>query len=388
MSGKTGGMYGYRGRACRGTTCSGWGATGSVSVQAIPSGAPALSAPTLSNNGSYTVSWTSVSGASSYKLEESVNGGAWILIQNSSALALAMTSKANGTYSYRATGCNAAGCGGLSAAINVRVQYPPASAPSLSTPGTSTNGSYTITWSSVATATAYRLEESAAGGGWATVYSSNGYSHAIGGKGNGSYAYRVIACNDGGCSAYSQNASVSVLLPPTAAPVLSVPATNSTGAYNVSWTAVGLATSYRLEESTNGGAWVLIHDEGSTTRALGGKASATYSYRVQACNSSGCAGWSNVASASVQRIPNIPANTYGVMDAASKTQWKISAHWEAVPEATWYELTGYFGYNGPATTSFKIVKSVHPPEEDMPFQVRACNANGCSAWSAIFYASL
>ncbi len=388
VSGKTGGIYGYRGRACRGAICSGWSASANVSVQAIPSGTPALSAPTISNNGSYTVSWTSVSGAASYRLEESLNGSSWATVQDSAALSATPANKPDGVHSYRVTPCNAAGCGTVSSSASVRVVRPPASPPNINAPYNSINGSYTVSWTGIPTATSYQLEESALGGGWVGIYSGNGNSFSINGKGNGSYAYRVTACNEGGCSGYSQNASVSVLLPPAAAPLLSAPGTNSTGAYNVSWTAVGLATSYRLEESTNGGAWVLVHDEGATTRALGGKASAAYSYRVQACNTSGCGGWSTVASVSVQRIPNIPANAYGTMDAASKTQWKISAFWDSVPDATWYELTGYFGYNGPATTSFRIVKSVHPPEEDMPFQVRACNANGCSPWSAIFYASL
>ncbi|MEA5668061.1 wall-associated protein [Stenotrophomonas sp. MH1] len=387
-SGKAGGLYGYRGRACRNAICSGWGATASVSVQAIPSGASTLSAPAFSNSGSYTVSWTGVSGAAKYKLEESTNGGSWTLIGDSPALSLAIVNRANGTYSYRVNSCNAAGCGTMSSSINVRVLHPPASAPQLSVPSTSTNGSYTITWSMVSTATSYQLEESAPGSGWASVYSGGGNSHTISGKGNGSHAYRVKACNEGGCSGYSQNASVSVLLPPAAAPTLSVPATNSTGAYNVSWTAVGLATSYRLEESINGGAWALIHDEGATNRSLNSKATASYRYRVKACNSSGCSGWSAEVMVSVMRIPDVPSNAWGQITSSSRSQWKISASWSAVPGATRYELTGYFGYNGPDTTSFMIVRSVSSPTEDMPFQVRACNDSGCSPWSTTFYASL
>lgn len=388
MGGKAGGTYGYRGRACRGATCSGWGATGSVSVQAVPSGSSTISAPSLSNSGTFMVNWSSVSGAASYRLDESLNGSGWATLQDSAALSATLANKPDGVHAYRVTPCNAAGCGTASGNASVRVVRPPESPPGINAPYDSINGSYTISWTGVPTATSYQLEESALGAGWVGIYSGNGNSFSINGKSSGSYAYRVTACNEGGCSGYSHNASLSVLLPPVAAPALSVPATNSTGAYNVSWTAVALATSYRLEESTSGGAWGLIHDEGAATRALSGKASSTYSYRVQACNSSGCGGWSAVASVSVQRIPNIPANTYGVMDAASKTQWRISAYWDAVPEATWYELTGYFGYSGPATTSFRLVKSVNPPEDAMQFRVRACNAIGCSAWSAFFYASL
>ncbi|MGE8226453.1 MAG: wall-associated protein [Stenotrophomonas sp.] len=385
MSGKTGGMYGYRGRACRSATCSDWGATGNVSVQAIPSGTPALSAPTLSNNGSYTVSWTGVSGASSYKLEESINGGGWTLIQNTSALALAMASKANGTYSYRATSCNAAGCGGMSAAVDVRVQYPPASAPSLSVPGTSTNGSYTITWSSVATATSYRLEESAAGGSWATVYSSNGNSHAIGGKGNGTYAYRVTACNDGGCSGYSQNAQVSVLLPPSTTPTLSGPTVSTTGSYTISWTAVASAADYELEESANGANWVLAQKSVALSKNLTGKGEGNYSYRVRACNQSGCTGYSASHQIAIGYVPNgvnITSSLNLEMVVGNKVRNTCSVSWSSQPNATYYELVettnGSTQYSGPnksvVSSTGNYCASAHI--------VRACNANGCSAFSS------
>ncbi|MCD9088697.1 hypothetical protein [Stenotrophomonas sp. SY1] len=386
MSGKSGGLYGYRARACRGAICGAWGATASISVQSIPSEISVVSAPSLSNNGSYTVSWTGTSGATSYKLDESASGGSWSQVQSTSALFKSVTGKANGTYSYRVSACNAAGCGGVSGSANVRVVHPPAPAPVLSAPASSSNGSYSVSWAAVPTTTKYHLEESLPGGGWSEIYSGSGSSFAIGGKGNGTYLYRAIACNDGGCSDYSQNLAVSVLLPPAGVPVLSVPATNSNGSYSASWTSVTTATTYRLEESVNGGAWVLIYADGAINRALSEKASATYSYRVQACNTSGCGSWSTAASVSVQRIPNVPAGNYGTLESPSKTQWRISAFWGVVPDATRYELKGYMTYNGTATTTSKLIKSVNPPEEALSFQVRACNANGCSAWSAIFNA--
>ena len=385
MAGKSGGSYGYRARACRAAICSGWGATATVSVQSPPSGTPAISAPSFSNSGVYTVNWTSVSGAASYRLDESLNGSGWAPLQDSAALSVALANKPDGIHAYRVTPCNAAGCGTASEPVNVRVVRPPTLAPSISAPYNSSNGSYTVSWTSIPTATSYQLEESALGAGWAGIYSGNGSSFSINGKGNGSYTYRVTACNEGGCSGYSQTASVSVLLPPAAAPVLSVPATNSTGAYNVSWTAVGLATNYRLEESINGGAWVLVHDEGATSRSFNGRPSATYSYRVQACNASGCGGWSPQSAITIQRTPDVPQNTDARITSPNRSQWKITASWAAVPEATTYELTGYFGYSGAETTSFMIIKSIYPPTDDMPFQVRACNAAGCSTWSAIFY---
>lgn len=387
MSGKTGGMYGYRGRACRNAICSGWGATANVSVQSVPSGTSTVSVPTFSNNGNYTVSWAGVAGSASYKLEESANGGDWVLIHNAPGLSLTIANKANGTYSYRVSGCNAAGCGGTSSTVNVRVLHPPAAVPVLSAPASSFNGNYTITWTAVSTATEYRLEESVPNGGWSLIYSGNSLSHTVSGKGNGTYLYRATACNEGGCSGYSQNASVSVLLPPAGAPSISAPATNSSGAYTVTWTAIAMTTSYRLEESTNGGAWTLIHDEGSTGRSMSGKASGTYKYRVQACNTSGCSAWSLTPTVSVQRTPGVPTGAHASLVSPSRTQWIVTAAWDPVADAIRYDLSGYMNYSGSGTTTSKQFASRDPPEYEMAFQVRACNTNGCSAWSEVFYAN-
>lgn len=387
-SGKAGGAYGYRGRACRGAACSGWGAVSTISVQAIPSGIPVVLVPPFSNNGTYATSWTVVPGAASYRLEESANGGGWTQVHSGTALTLSISNRANGTYGYRASGCNAAGCGGVSVVANVRVLRPPTSAPALSAPSSSSNGSYTITWGTVPTAATYQLEEASPGNGWASIYSGAGTSFAISGKGNGLHQYRALACNEGGCSPYSSTVSLSVMLPPTNAPALSVPSTSFSGTYSINWSSVAMATTYRLEESADGGAWSLIHNEGAANRSISNKLSGTYSYRVQACNSSGCGGWSAIGSISVRRIPAVPANPYAIMEYSRMTLWNVSAFWDAVPGATWYELSGYFYYSGPETTSLKVVKSVNPPQEEMPFQVRACNDNGCSAWSATFYRSL
>ncbi len=48
-----------------------------------PGGAPTLSGPTSAfAPASYTISWTSVSGATSYQLEQRLNSGSWTTVHN------------------------------------------------------------------------------------------------------------------------------------------------------------------------------------------------------------------------------------------------------------------------------------------------------------------
>ena len=71
------------------------------------------------------------------------------------------------------------------------------------------------------------------------------------GKITGSWGYRVRGCNVAGCTAFTVEEEVVVTRPPTVAPTLTVPTTNTTGSYTTSWTAVTHATSYELQERLN-----------------------------------------------------------------------------------------------------------------------------------------
>lgn len=89
-----------------------------------PTTAPTLSAPSNNASGNYTVSWSAVSTATSYTLEEQVNGGGWTVVQTGSATSRAIVGKINGGYGYRVQACNAGGCGPWSGVSTVQVVIP------------------------------------------------------------------------------------------------------------------------------------------------------------------------------------------------------------------------------------------------------------------------
>ena len=67
-----------------------------------------------------------MAGATSYTMQEQVNGGAFSTISNDGSGALAVCGKGNGTYGYRVQGCNAGGCGPFSGTATVTVALIPA----------------------------------------------------------------------------------------------------------------------------------------------------------------------------------------------------------------------------------------------------------------------
>ncbi|EIL88051.1 hypothetical protein UU7_17222, partial [Rhodanobacter spathiphylli B39] len=130
----------------------------------------------------------------------------------------------------------------------------------------------TVSWGDSANAARYELEQSVDGGTWTAAYTGAGLSQAMQQTANGSYAYRVKACNVVGCSGYLTSTPVVVTLPPTAAPTLSAPATNSTGTYTVSWTGVADAATYLLEEQVDGGSWTTQQNTGAISETFTDKA--------------------------------------------------------------------------------------------------------------------
>ncbi len=258
-----------------------------------PTTAPTISVPSSSTSGAYTVSWSSITGATYYVLQEKV-GSTWSQVQSSSALSWSPTGKATNTYSYQAKACNATGCGPWSSAatINVAIPAAPASAPSLSVPASSANGNYTVSWTSVANTSTYSLQQQVNGGAWTALQNNTSLSWSVTGKTNGTYGYRVQACNAIGCGPWSNTGTMMVTWPPVPATpgAMSIPAYSLTGGYTVSWGGVANAANYPLYQSVNGGAYTLVQNTASTSWTVSGEGDGVYSYLVSACDISGCSG--------------------------------------------------------------------------------------------------
>lgn len=291
----------------------------------MPGTAPSLSTPASSNNGTYTVSWGGVGDATYYVLQMERNGGSWSAAQISAATSWSASSQSNGSYAYRVQACNATGCGpwSLTGFTTVAIPTAPTSAPSLSVPGSSSTGSYLASWTTVSDASSYTLQQQINSNGWSTVQSGASTHWSVGGEGDGSYSYRVQACNALGCGPWSVTGTVDVILPPPpGTPSLSVPAANATGSYTVSWSEVNSATSYNLREQVNGGGWnTLLNDTTATSWSANGQGNGVYGYQVQACNTGGCSAWSSTSTDTVTIPVPIAINgqTYAVSTSATRT---------------------------------------------------------------------
>src|SRR5690606_29541787 len=122
---------------------------------------PTISVPTTSSSGNYTVSWTSSSGATRYRLEEKGRTGRWTQIKHTEDLSEAIAGRASGTYGYRVRACSGlttSTCGEYSDSDSIEVSVLP-TVPVLLIHSATSTGDYIVSWNTISGATRYRLEE-------------------------------------------------------------------------------------------------------------------------------------------------------------------------------------------------------------------------------------
>ena len=189
-------------------------------------------------------------------------------------------------------------------------------------PNPSTDGSYTVSGTMNATAPnshlKYQMIETGPGSARNTfsVADPNGIGLSFSGKSDGAYVYQMQRCDYYSsstfigfrCADLGPSLSVAVRLrsTPPAPGSITGPNTSSDGSYTLAWGRSSGATRYELQESLDGAAWSSVPTTGtSATKAFLGRGSGEYQYRVRACNSSGCSGWSAVKMVLASRPPTV-----------------------------------------------------------------------------------
>jgi len=266
-----------------------------------------------------TISWTAVSGATSYNIYYATTSG--VTVGNGIKIAGATSPyvqtglSAGTTYYYIVTAVNNVGESTASAQASATTSPAPPAVPAAPTGVTATGGTnqVTVSWPAVSGATSYNIYWSTASG--VTITSGTKIAGATspyvqtGLAAGTAYYYIVTAVNSSGESPASAQASTS-----TSAPVPVVPAAptgvGATGGANqvtVSWAAVSGATSYNIYYSTTTGVTTANGTKitGATSPYVqtGLAASTTYYYIVTAVNSAG----ESAASAQASAATSAPA---------------------------------------------------------------------------------
>lgn len=186
----------------------------------MPTPPTSITVPTSSvpAGATISVSWTAVSGAASYTLQRSVDGGSWQTIQNNTSTSYSDVAGAWTQVQYRVATVKS---GITSAYITSSVvMVLPYTIDTLTVPSQIMEGqNIPISWSTVALATNYVLERNADSGGWTQIYSGAGTSYTDTPGEWTTVQYRVQAGANNVYGAYNTSASIPII--PASALVIS-----------------------------------------------------------------------------------------------------------------------------------------------------------------------
>ncbi|WP_444937828.1 fibronectin type III domain-containing protein [Microbulbifer sp. JMSA002] len=385
-SGRSSGNYQYRVRACNTAKnlCGAYKNGGTIKVELTPSTPTSITVPSYTSSSSVSISWAASSGATRYEVQQRKDNGNWSgNIYSGSSTSTTVSSLSHGsTYRFRVRACNST-CSGYRESKDLEVYFRPGvPTPKLNTT-TSLDGKYTVSWNTKQFATSYQLVD----GSGSTLYNGSGLSKSFSGVSNGSYSYKVRACNaKGTCSNYSSLVTVKVDRV-VGIPVLSAAPTSSwDGKVKLSWTEIdkgGLTVEYQVVDSAN----KQLYRGTARSYQLSNLQDGRHCYRVRALTSTDQSNYSPEACATVDLLQAPAAPSYITVPSSTGEAYTVS--WPSVAETDSYLLQQRMNngswktvYNG-AGNSYKynaspLVFGTHD------YRVQAVNKAGSSDFSNTF----
>ena len=394
--------YYYVVKAVNSAGISGYSSEATATTSAPPvvaPGAPTGVGATAQSSTSIAVTWTAVTGATSYTIFRSAtSGGAYTQVGTSASSPFTDVGLTPSTpYYYVVKAVNSAGTSGYSSEATATTSAPPVVAPGAPTGVGATAQSSTsiaVSWTAVTGATSYTIFRSATSGGtYAQVGTSASSPYTdVGLTPSTAYFYEVKAINSAGTSGYSSEATATTSAPPVVAPGIptGVGATaQSSTSIAVSWTAVTGATSYKVFRSpTSGSGYTQVGAPTSSPYTdVGLSASTPYYYVVKAVNSAGESGYSSEATATTSAPPVVAPGIPTGVGATAQSSTSIAVSWTAVTGATSYKVFrsatsgGTYAQVGtPASSPFTDVGL--SPSTPYFYEVKAVNSAGESGYSS------
>ncbi|WP_080055422.1 fibronectin type III domain-containing protein [Spirosoma aerolatum] len=383
--------YSYRVRAVFVTSTSTYSNTLTVSTPQEPPGTPTGLTATL-QNGSVVLSWSNGSGgtATSYRVERSVQGGAYSLyqtVQYSRTPGLTDNGVQGGQqYCYRVQAINGGGSSGYAGPTCQTIPLSPTNIKNLIAT-TVSSSSIKLNWTPYGKESGITIERRKGQSGnfdkikdW---LADSGEFIDTGLESNTEYCYRIGESGHDYSATVCKTTSQSV---PTAPARMQAQAI----AYNridLQWADLSSNESrFEIERATGGStaSYTKIADVGPNTQTYSDQsvqANTQYCYRVRAVNDAGNSGYNDPPACTTTPAPpaGIPQNVKAV--ATSTTQ--ISLSWDAVSGASGYQLerslNGTDGWQqiGPSpATATTFVDNGRSPNTRYYYRVRALNSAG------------
>jgi hypothetical protein len=383
-----------------------WGFTTIIAIPQMPT----LTAPVDGATGQSitpTLTWSTVSGATTYHVQVSTdNTFATILTQDSTltSATMALSGLANITqYYWRVRAKNVGGVSNWTSPWSFTTIITAPQTPTLTSPSNATTGqpvSQTLGWSTVTGAATYHVQV-ASDNPFTTILIEDSTlslpSKALNGLlNNTTYYWHVRTKNAGGTSAWSSPWSFTTIIAAPQTPTLIAPIDGSTGQSitpTLTWSTVSDAATYHVQVSTaNTFPTILTEDSTLTSAAktLSGLANGTqYYWRVRTKNVGRISAWTSPwGFTTIIAIPQMPTLTAPV-DGATGQSITPTLTWSTVSGATTYHVqvstdntfATILTEDSTLTSTSKALSSLVNSTQYY-WRVRAKNAGGVSNWTS------
>ena len=390
--------YLYRVRACNDVGCSAYSSEAGATTDEIPPSPPTSASASALGSSAVVVAWADNShNETRFEVERKVgSGSAWERVTTTNADAVGHTDSGltpNTLYTYRVRACNAVGCSAFSNETSATTDALPPEAPTNLTANPTGPFTVDLAWSDgSANEARFEVEQKqTSGSSWTaggTIDPNTTTFEATGLTPVTEYTFRVRACNDVGCSPFSNEATATTGDAPPAPPSGLGATATGPESIDLSWTDESdNETGFRVERKESaGGTWSLAGTapaNGSGLSDTGLTPSTAYVYRVQACNAEGCSAYSGEAGESTPALP--PAVPTGLTATATGSS-SVNLNWtdESADEA-YFKVERKTGAGG----TYAQITALDPDSNAFAdsglassttyfYRVSACHSGGCS----------
>jgi large repetitive protein len=382
-----------------------------TTIIAAPS-VPLLTAPSngaVNQATSLTLSWGSVTGASSYRVQVATDNSFNNLVVDDANVVL--TSKqisglSNSTqYFWRVSASNLGGTSSYSTGWSFNTIIAVPSAPTLASPANNAvnqSTSLTLSWNAVAGASSYAVQvasDAAFNNLFVNDLNVTGTTRSVSGLlNNTTYYWRVSATNINGTSTYSTIFSFTTIVPIAGVPVLQYPSNNALNqplSLTLLWDAVSGVASYRVQLATDAAfANLVVNDSTVITnsKAVSGLLNNTqYYWRVNAKNAGGTSVYSSTfIFTTIVAVPGVPSLSSPTNNATNQST-SLTLSWSAVTGAASYAVqvatdnafNNVVIYDPSVSGTSKLISGLLNNTQYY-WRVSSSNAGGSSAYSSAY----
>ncbi len=345
--------------------------------------APKLNPVKINTNGSFTLSWNSVSNADKYKIYIKQTDGSYKLMKTTSATSFTTAVAAIGrTYSYKIKAVNSK-YNISSAFSNIEsAKYDnKLSSPNMSPVVINSDCSFKLSWSAVSGANKYEIYLLGSNGKYNLMKTTTAtsFTTAVATYGR-EYAYKVRAI-DSKNNVYSEfsNVITGVNKKKMSTPTLKSIIVNDNGTFTLSWNAVTGADKYEIYIYNNNTGIYQLNGTVAKTSATTAYApyNVKYSYKIRALDSESkvYSDFSNVVSATNKVKLSAPT----MKDVVVNSNGSFKLSWNSVAGADKYEIyilnTSGTAYNlMKTTTSASFTTAVATVGRKYSYKVKAINS--------------